>query len=1065
MKDIKIILLKNPFDTSDVEISFAEFIPGKSASQYVIPLMMGENFAISVNGHIVEDDYVPSCGDNIAVCATIEKGGKNILSLVAMIALSMYAGSVGAGLWTSNATLSSIYAAGVMAVGGMIINSIFPPAVSDTSTTKSDTSYGWSNDNGTVVAQGQPLGITFGTMRTQGSLLSRHIAYDGENQYLSLVFTGGEGEVDAITNITIDDNPIANYKEVTLETRTGTNEQETLENFPNTYADKSLSYELLADSEDIAGQQKWATDITDGNGGEGLELSFTFPAGLFHINNNGDYENAWVDLVAQYKLYGTSEWKNFFGTSSIQSSNISGAFCYPNAPSETWTITARNNLITAIGSVSGVTTGAFDRNHKTFDNGKIGFKTLTGSYTVGFLKRTIVVTNNIPRITSNKSGSFTKTFTVDYLPVGKYEVRCRCVTKSGVTTKDSTKVGWTQLTHIIHNNFARPGKVIVALKILATDQLSGGVPRVSWIQKRLTVNVWNPSTLQYEKKPATNPAWACYDIIHHCRKLLNINTGLYEYTVFGKPANRISYYDFNKWSLYCDDQHLTFNYIYATTFDFWGALKLAETVGRGKVVLKGTTYSAISDAPSSPVQMFSVGNIGADAFKLTYLPKKDRADAVEISFNNKDKDYQKDPITVYGDSYDISDSASNPAQITLDGCDNYDQAVLAGKFFLRLNKYLLRTITFPADIDAIACTIGDVILVNHNVINYDSGEQDSAGGRIVSATTNTVTLDAKVTMIPSKTYGIYIRKEDDTILQKTVQYHEGETSTIQIVGSFSSIPDQYDLYGFGEVDNIVRPYRVTSITRNGELKRNITALEYFDEIYDDDGIIPERYIDTEHVVAISEINNFTSSQNYYVQKDKLIVSNLTINFNYPSNGVVRAVEVYYSRDNGVTWIFSEFTEINTSTLHNVITNSTYLIKCVSVSIIGTRSLGFISSPIYITGKNDPPSNITGLNALQNETYSNIIDISWDEALDVDLQGYVVKYGDILSTWDTAFYPTNELIALNQYSLSVSTSLDVVRLFVKAIDTSGNLSVIPATLDYTPDYYPYDVEGFDAQQLI
>ena len=55
--------------------------------------------------------------------------------------------------------------------------------------------------------------------------------------------------------------------------------------------------------------------------------------------------------------------------------------------------------------------------------------------------------------------------------------------------------------------------------------LSGGVPSLNWRQTRKTVWVHNPETGYYEQRAADNPIWACYDILHGCRRLKNIKTG------------------------------------------------------------------------------------------------------------------------------------------------------------------------------------------------------------------------------------------------------------------------------------------------------------------------------------------------------------------------------------------------------------------------------------------------------------------------------------------------------------------------------------------------------------
>ena len=142
---------------------------------------------------------------------------------------------------------------------------------------------------------------------------------------------------------------------------------------------------------------------------------------------------------------------------------------------------------------------------------------------------------------------------------------------------------------------------------------------------------------------------------------------------------------------------------------------MPEVFGRGKVILRGTRFSCVYDKPSTPVQLFTMGNINEETFSTEYLSITDRANAIEVSFLNKEKNYQKDVITIYADEYDEDTLNKNPTQVTLDGCVDYKQAYIYGKYALRLNKYMLRTVTFTVDIDGIACAMGDQIMVQHDV--------------------------------------------------------------------------------------------------------------------------------------------------------------------------------------------------------------------------------------------------------------------------------------------------------------------------------------------------------------
>lgn len=759
MNSLTLVINKNPFRLQEREIRTLAVNPRKTLRGYLRSLYreypeLGRRdteIIASVNGKIINrrdfGKIKPATGDYIAICPVIAGGGRGrkIFATVVSIAVMMTAAGVGkalaeGGKWTLNSVLA---ASAVNQIGGMLVNRLMPqPKFDGFADTPVTQSYSWGSLQ-PLQGQGNPIPITYGTVRTAGQLLAQHITNDGSNQYLNLLLCGGEGPVDVISDILIADNPHTNYKGVQIDTRLGTNDQTHIPNFNDTYAEQSLSFQLTGSN--------WCKQITEGDSGQGLEVVLECPRGLYHVKDDGNFDEAGVTVQLQYRPE-NGAWSNW------------------------------------------------------------------GTYTIA----------------AATSAPVRRTFRLDYLPAARYEVQAICLSKSGASNRYSTDVYWTQLSHIIYDDFARPGRVLLGIRALATDQLSGGVPSISWLQQRLKVWVWNPVHNIYEERPANNPAWAAYDLVHRCRLLRNINTGDREFLIGGVAAARMDYQAFNDWAEYCANKHLEVNIIIEQTSDLWGALKDIEAAGRGKVLLRGTKYSAICDAPVIPVQLFTVANIKQDSFNEEFLSIKDRANAIEVAFINKDKNYQKDTFMVYSEDWDRENVIKNPTQISLTGVTSYEQAWKEAKYRLRLNKYLLRTVSFETDVDAIACQVGDVILVQHDVPQWGSG------GRIVAAAANTVTLDTTVALEAEKTYSITIRLADDTLVQKQIAAvaEYTETDVLTVDEPFFALPRQYDVYSFGELLKSSKPFRVVAISRLDDMTCRISALEYNEALYAEADIVP-----------------------------------------------------------------------------------------------------------------------------------------------------------------------------------------------------------------------------------
>lgn len=893
---MKLIILQNPFNIAGREVKDLTYIPGKKLSEYVQPYIMGlpyKDFCYAVNGEKKEADYIPDSIDYIAICPVVGKG--SLLGSILSIGLAIVTGGIAAGgiaAWglAGGTFLAGLTAAAVGYIGGILINHICPMPKTDfnMSDLQNSVTYGWGEQQ-TSNTQGGCLPVTYGSMYTAGTELARHVDSDGEQQYLNLIVCGGEGPVDSIEDITINDNPIENYEDVEIEKRLGTNDQEVISNFNDTYADQSLEFELLVPEEKPSGvgdvsnpkgfirkkadvpltseelaeiqtlklnlypDSDYSTQQIEGNSAQGLEISFQFPNGLYHMNDDGSLGNASVVIYVQYKKEDATTWEN-------------------------WILT---------------------------------------------------------KIEDNDNATKYKKYRIDNLPEGRYTVRCLCLYKSGDTTRDATRIYWFIISSIVYDDFCRPNKVLIAIRALATSQLSNSIS-VRWKQTVEHVNVFNPNTNTYELKSARNPAWVAYDMLHQCKKLKNIHTGNFEYVVRNIPANQIDYQAFADWAEHCDTLGLNFEHIFDSVNDLWEALKTPETFGRGKVLMRGTKYSCICDKPSEPVQMFTVGNILQDSYSKEYSGITDRANAIEITFINKAKNYQKDVITVYGDDYDNEEIYQNPTQVTLYGCTDYEQAYKYGKYQLRVNKKI-RTCTWDADIDAIACQVGDVVLLSHDVPQW------GLSGRLLYANTNHIKLDRLVNMVSGKQYAIIVRMMDDTLITKNIVFKEGETDYVEIAEPFEEIPEDFCIYAFGEVNKMAKPFTIVDTSRKDDLTVSLTGVEYLESTYEEMQDVPD--IDYTVPVTSYEVEDLTAREETYIQ-DNNIRSDINISWQMPRGGADK-VNVYYSADGGNVWTLYTTTSFQTARISNL-NKGTYYIKVCVVNSLGAVSKGVVAV-VNVTG--------------------------------------------------------------------------------------------------------------------
>lgn len=861
-----------------------KYLPFKQGKSISYYFSAPGEWAYSVNGHEAAPDTVVNDEDYIVVMPRVE--GK-FFGVLLSIGLAVFTGGIASGAIFGIQSLiwRSVIAMAVGMIGNAIVSKLTAPKV-DRSNSEQSNTYGWGGTE-TVTGQGYPLAVTYGRMKSAGLLLSRHVISDGEKQYLNLLYCAGEGELSKIEDIRINANPISNYKDVQVDIRKGTNDQTVIPNFNDNFADQSLNYELT---------ESWNTQQVQGDACDAIELTVGFPNGLYYSNDSGGADRTSVTLKAEIRKVGDESWQ------ALPLANQKGMAGHIKRR-DAWNFIKSDNSVTNTSDYAG-------------------------------------------RIEEATNNAFYRVFRFDNLEKARYEIRMRCSAKDGKSLRHVNKVYWVQLTQIIYDDFVHPGKALIGIKALATSQLSGSDPKVTWIQERSEVYVFNPYINKYEAQPADNPAWAAYDLIHICRKIGG------EYIVFGQPHIRLDYNAFKAWADKCKTNGFTFNYIYDTAMRLWDALKYPEAVGRGKVIPVGTRFTCVSDYQSTPVQLFTVANIKQGSFNEEFQGVEARANSVEISFLNKDKDYERDVIPVYGDTYDESDTLTNPAQVELMGCTSLEQAYKHGKHFLRCNKYEIRTVTIEAFTDAIACTVGDIILIQHDIPEW--GE----GGRVVAVSGQTITLDKEVSVQPGKNYQLLIRSNSTDIVST---FNVVNVSGLNVIVK-EAIPVQPDaVYAFGEVSKSAKPFRVLAITKTlSEMTRKIQCMEYYPELYvSDDGTVPS--IDyTNH--GASDIQAVGLVSDVY-GANGIMYSRIGVTWQLPRDGKVSNVVVNYRNVKSDTWTYigNYPASTNATTISDVLLGATYEVRVQAINELGQLTTG-VTKSIAIP-KMQAPEDVQNLHVL------------------------------------------------------------------------------------------------------
>ena len=868
---------------------------------------------------------------------------------------------------------------------------------------ESSPTYGWDGIR-TIQEVGVPVKVVSGRHRTGGNILNQFISTDGDKNYLNLLIGVCEGEIESIGEVKINDQPIANFEGVDVVTRLGTNDQTVIPNFENLHNVYPINVQLTKDN---------AYDYTTVDSDvEGFEIKLSLPSGLFQVDSGNGAILSWqVTYNVKYRIHGGGAYTDL------------GSF-----------------------TIDGKSRSAMYRIFKKYE-----------------------------------------------LAAGQYDIQItRTSDNSSLDPQMNGDLYLDYVDEIKTDDLVYPNTALIGIKALATEQLSGSTPNVTFVVEGSLIRIpdvltelggdpvdwedyyydpdtelfrlfsddsalyWDETT--YVEKWSANPIWFHRHLCLHTRYGL----GNYIETENMNDAELLEY------ALYCEEKVPDGNGGYEKRFrldvvidspvkapDLFSQL---TATFRGFPLYSEGGFSFKIDKPEVPTQVFGMGNIIKDNFQQSWKSKKEVYNVFEIQFCDEEMDYQDETIVVIDEDALANGDPVRKKQIRL-FVTKKSYAIREGRYAKWVGKYINRGLSFKASIDAIACQAGHVINLSHDVPQW------GFSGRVESGSTTTkVKLDRTVVLDESKSYNVMVRFSDDTIEERIVTDPAGSYTEVNVSVAFSNVPQAYDVYSVGEVDKIVKPYRVIGIRREGRGEVALNAVEYNENVYDDSDVIIPTNNYSALVNEIPYVTNLSLTERMVKLRDGTIENVIDVWFTKPSMigynvGALSKARIYLSDNDGDSWIFKGETFGNHfQVIGDIIDLQDYKVVVTSINSAGqeTAIANSPSSIISIVGKSAPPSDISSFIVNQDKDRMRF---SWTEIDDVDVFGYEIRKGD---SWGSG-----ELVAFVQGNSYMTTDLRLgveQDYWIKAFDTSGNYSENATQATLTIESIPYRniVEEFSEQ---
>lgn len=1099
MNKLYLVEILNPFKPNEQRRSTLEFVPGASVES-LFPLLVTNELQVGLNGKIIDPSeravtYVAE-GDYLVICPIVAGGGgdsKSILRIVALIAISVVTAGAGAAVGGAlmgadaiafaaayGATGVAMANGAMMMAGGMLVSALIP---APTSTKANNTStYGIDGAKNTAV-EGLVVPIVYGKFRTAGNIINNYTVNDGDTQWLYVLVNAGEGPIQDISDIWINDQPISTfdvattpYKDVDYQIRLGEAVQGPIDWFATTITPQSVNFRLTTN---------WHTTTTLGVVDQ-LRLDFSCPAGLTQGDIHGDANKRTVSMDVEYRVHttgGTGAWASLGGAQSVDS------YIEETVWLDFTTIPAGQNQ--SPSTVRYVPTGAEVR------VGDIFYETAGSTVQVGAVRQVAVYAVAAFSITANQTSAVRRSMLTAALPEAVYDVRVRRtdVERSLTDSRAADAVLFTDLNEIVLETVTYVNTALVAVKIRLGDQLNG-MPKITYMHHGKKVRVWNESTGVFDFKGSSSPAWISYDILTN-----KIYGG-------GALSGRFDFAAWREWATWTLANGLEFNGVFDTQSNVWDSNQKVMRCGHASIVRVGTRYTLAIERDTSPVMMFSVGNMVSGSFEESWSSVSERANEIEGTYADQDDDYKQRTIRVYDKNAVAIGTPQRTASVDLMGVTKAQQAWNDLNILLNLNRYIQRTVKFSCTMDALGCTVGSVVTVQHDMPQWGTGGRLEAG-----STTSLLQLDRSITLTNGVTYkalvhhtavqrysgttGAVVNVADQSMvilggydgstlparlqvagkdMQVLSKFTSGSshgvvtgliaglgsgaayslwdtdvietrdvvnaavpgtpiTATTALLASPLSIaPGQYMQFMFGPTDKVAKPFRIKTISGSHDYHRDIVATEFNSTVYSAAGAVPTinysslpLFVDQVTIIGTSE----QIVLNGVVYKSRVTVSYQSTQQTY------QASDVYLSRNGGAyQWVGRDIYSVTVEASKG----ESLRFRVVATDVLG-KGAPESSAPtitVVVRGKVAPSQDVTNFVAVPTENGDYLV--SWDASTYAD---YLETEVHIESSWNDA---TDPLFRGKADSCLWSIpAAGTYTILAKHRDTSGNVSLNVASI--------------------
>jgi len=403
---------------------------------------------------------------------------------------------------------------------------------------------------------------------------------------------------------------------------------------------------------------------------------------------------------------------------------------------------------------------------------------------------------------------------------GPWDIRVSRITADSESSYLSNATYWSSYTEIINEKLIYPDTAYIAYEVDA-EFFGRTAPSRTYDLKGIKIQIpnnyypeivdtnfttsysgtWNGT---FKTEYSNNPAWIYYDLLTNTRYGLGIEP---------------QYID--KWALYtagyyCDgevddgfgdsERRFTFNGTIETSKEAYHVLNMAASVFRS-MPYWGTGVATVSpDMPIDPTRLVTAANVIGGIFEYQGSGLRARHTVCHVTWNDP-SDFCRPVVEVVQDAAGINRYGYNKVDVVAYGCTSRGQAHRFGRWMLYTDINQTEMLTYRAGFDHADCVPGEVV----KILDPDYA-QVRFGGRVVSSTSTTVTLDNSVEIEGGEAYTLFTTTSSGTLQENDVD--EGSPSeriVIEINGTFDEEPAANSVWMLVATNLEARLFRIMSV--------------------------------------------------------------------------------------------------------------------------------------------------------------------------------------------------------------------------------------------------------------